>query len=149
MCSSDLPQHSIASHFRLLRFLRPKMPQSVRVFCGPKAMGRSPIRAGYRGHTVLSMPPSSSGGVTLAEALHMLEGFAIGDMEWHSPEHVHLLAEVWRRAYADRNRYLADPAFVKMPIETLTSRAYAAWRARDIDLSAATDRKSTRLNSSH
>ncbi len=102
------------------------------------AVWREPIRARYRGHTILSMPPSSSGGVTLAETGHILETFALGDLPWHGPRHIHLMAEAWRRAYADRNAYLADPDFVKMPVETLTSPAYGAWRARDISLEKAT-----------
>jgi gamma-glutamyltranspeptidase/glutathione hydrolase len=99
---------------------------------------REPIRCRYRRHTLLSMPPSSSGGVTLAESAHILAGFELGDLPWHGAEHVHLMAEAWRRAYADRNAYLADPAFVPIPLETLTSPAYGVMRARDISLQRAT-----------
>ena len=99
---------------------------------------REPIRARYRGHTILAMPPSSSGGVTLAESGHILETFPLGELPWLGARHIHLMAEAWRRAYADRNAYLADPDFVDMPIETLTSPAYGAWRARDISLEKAT-----------
>ena len=93
---------------------------------------RDPVRFSYRGHTILSMPPPSSGGTTLAETCHILETFSLSDLEWHEPRHLHLLAEAWRRAYADRNHYLADPDFVEVPVETLISAEYGASRARTI-----------------
>jgi gamma-glutamyltranspeptidase/glutathione hydrolase len=93
---------------------------------------REPIRCRYREHTLLSMPPSSSGGVTLAETAHILARFELGELPWHGAEHVHLMVEAWRRAYADRNAYLADPAFARIPVDVLTSADYGAWRARDI-----------------
>ena len=102
------------------------------------ALWRDPVRARYRGYALLSMSPSSSGGATLAEICNILEGFPIGNLPWHGSRHVHLLAEAARRAYADRNHYLTDPAFASMPLETLTSPEYGAWRARDISLEAAT-----------
>ena len=102
------------------------------------AVWRDPLRFRYRDHTVLAMPPSSSGGVALAEAAHIIETSAVGDLRWHCAEHVHLLAEAWRRAYADRNHYMADADFIDLPLETLLSRAYAEWRASDVSLHAAT-----------
>lgn len=99
---------------------------------------RDPVVFDYRGHTVFSMPPSSSGGVTLAEMSNILEGYDLGAMPWHGAEHIHLLAEAWKRAYADRNEYLADPDFVDMPIEQLTSEAYASARRASMSLEAAT-----------
>lgn len=101
------------------------------------AVWRDPIAFTYRGHTVYSMPPSSSGGVTMAEAANILEQYDLSAMRWDGAERIHLLAEAWRRAYADRNHYLADPAFVEMPLDVLTSDAYAAFRARDLDRAAA------------
>jgi gamma-glutamyltranspeptidase/glutathione hydrolase len=68
----------------------------------------------------------------------MLEGFAVDQLAWHGAPHVHLLAEVWRRAYADRNHYLSDPAFAGMPLDVLLDPAYARWRARDVALERAT-----------
>ncbi len=99
---------------------------------------RDPVVFDYRGHTVLSMPPSSSGGVTLAEIANLLEGFTLSSMEWHGAEHVHLLAEAWKRAYADRNEYLADPDFVEMPMARLTSDEYAAERRAGLSMERAT-----------
>jgi gamma-glutamyltranspeptidase/glutathione hydrolase len=78
------------------------------------------------------MPPPSSGGATLALTAHMLGTFDVSHLPWHGAGHVHLLAEAWKRAYADRNRYLADPDSGVMPLETLTSPVYGAWRAQGI-----------------
>nr|AKQ04674.1 ggt, gamma-glutamyltranspeptidase precursor, gamma-glutamyltranspeptidase [uncultured Gemmatimonadetes bacterium Rifle_16ft_4_minimus_7] len=86
---------------------------------------RDPIVIKYRGHTIYSMPPSSSGGVTMAEALNILEGYDPLP-EFGSVAYVHLLAEALRRAFVDRNQYLGDPAFVSMPLDRLLSKKYAA-----------------------
>ncbi len=103
-----------------------------------EAAWRDPISFRYRGHTVISMPPSSSGGATMAEMANILERWDIGSMPWHGPRMIHLYAEAWKRAYADRNHYLADPDFVEMPLGRMTSEAYAAERAGTISTSAAT-----------
>ena len=102
-----------------------------------RAVWREPVRFRYRGHSFLSVPPPSSGGVTLGETAHILERFPLGELPWHGSAHIHLLAEAWRRAFADRNHYLADPDFVPMPLETLNSSEYGAWRALDISMDAA------------
>jgi gamma-glutamyltranspeptidase/glutathione hydrolase len=99
---------------------------------------REPVSFDYRGHEILSMPPASSGGVTLAEAANILEGFELGELAFDGPERVHLLAEAWRRAYVDRNHYLADPDFVEMPLDVLLDDDYARWRAADIRPDSAT-----------
>ncbi|MGD8362523.1 MAG: gamma-glutamyltransferase family protein, partial [Gemmatimonadota bacterium] len=91
-----------------------------------EAAWRDPIRITYRGHTIVSMPPTSSGGATLATMAKILEGYDLGSLQWHGVEHVHLLAEAWKRAYADRNTYLADPDFVEMPLERMVSDEYGA-----------------------
>lgn len=102
-----------------------------------KEVWREPVRATYRGHTVLSMPPSSSGGVTIAETLNILEGFdsltAFG-----GTRRTHLLASAYQRAFVDRNEKLADPAFVPVPIAELTSKSYAARLRGTIDTARAT-----------
>ncbi len=103
-----------------------------------EAVWREPIRFQYRDSTVLSMPPPSSGGVALAEILNILEGFDLARLGFHSPAHVHLFAEASKRAFADRNAYLADPDFVSQPTATLTSDAYAAVRRTAIDAHRAT-----------
>jgi gamma-glutamyltranspeptidase/glutathione hydrolase len=102
------------------------------------AAWRDPVSFTYRGHTVLSMPPSSSGGATMAEMANILEGYDLSATGWNSTESIHLLAEAWKRAYADRNHYLADPDFIDMPLERMTSAAYARERASTISSGAAT-----------
>jgi gamma-glutamyltranspeptidase/glutathione hydrolase len=88
---------------------------------------RPPLRGTYRGYEVLTVPPPSSGGVALVECLNVLEGYDLAKMGFASADHVHVVAEALRRAFADRARYLGDPAFVKdMPVERLVSKDYAA-----------------------
>lgn len=103
-----------------------------------EARWREPIRFTYRGHEVISMPPPSSGGATLAEMLEILEGYDLRAMGHNSARHAHLFAEAARRAYADRNAYLADPDFVPQPIARMTSEAYAAERRANISPNRAT-----------
>jgi len=103
-----------------------------------EAVWREPVSFSYRGHTVISMPPSSSGGVTMAEMANILELYDLGSLPWHGHERIHLYAEAWRRAYADRNHYLADSDFIDIPLGRMTSRAYAQERAASISLNAAT-----------
>ncbi|OAF09119.1 gamma-glutamyltransferase [Bradyrhizobium neotropicale] len=91
-----------------------------------QAIIRQPLRGTYRGYDIVSMPLPSSGGVVLIEALNMLEGFQLADLKQGSPQSLHLLIEAMKRAYADRARYLGDPAFVNAPIETLIAKDYAA-----------------------
>jgi len=86
---------------------------------------REPVRINYRGWTVLSMPPSSSGGVTMGEILNILEGWRTLPA-YGTPELFHLEVEAMRRAFTDRNRWLGDPDFVQMPVKRLLSKGYAA-----------------------
>ena len=97
-----------------------------------RAVWRDPVEFTYRGYTVLSMPPSSSGGATMAEMANIVETHDLGGLPWHSGEMVHLLVEAWKRSYADRNAYLADTDFVDIPLERMTSKAYAVERGADI-----------------
>jgi gamma-glutamyltranspeptidase / glutathione hydrolase len=101
------------------------------------AAWREPVRATYRGYTVLSMPPSSSGGVTIAETLNILEGFD-SLPPFGTARRAHLLASAYQRAFVDRNEKLADPAFVPVPIAELTSKTYAARLRATIDTARAT-----------
>jgi gamma-glutamyltranspeptidase / glutathione hydrolase len=87
---------------------------------------RTPVRGSYRGYDIVSMPLPSSGGVVLLETLNILEGFKLRDMPQGSVESLHLLIEAMKRAYADRARYLGDPAFADAPLARLTSKDYAA-----------------------
>jgi gamma-glutamyltranspeptidase/glutathione hydrolase len=88
---------------------------------------RAPLRGTYRGYEILSMPPVSSGGTALIQMLNVLEGYDLAASGWGSAENTHLTIEAMRRAYADRARYLGDPAFnPSMPIARLVSKEYAA-----------------------
>jgi len=93
---------------------------------------RDAIRTNYRGYTLLTMPPSSSGGITISETLNILENFAPLPPPG-SAEYTHLVAEALRRSFTDRNEKLGDPAFVKVPLDQLTDKAYAKSLASQID----------------
>ena len=87
---------------------------------------RAPIHCSYRGYQITSAPPPSSGGTTLCEILNVLSAYPLAQWGRHSATSVHYIAEAERRAYADRNTYLADPDYVKNPIAQLLSPRYAA-----------------------
>ena len=97
---------------------------------------RRPVRGTYRGHRIVSMPPSSSGGVVLIEMLNILEGYKLGALD--EAARLHLMIEAMRRAYADRAAYIGDPAMVNMPLQQLMSKRYAAKLRSTIDPERAT-----------
>jgi gamma-glutamyltranspeptidase / glutathione hydrolase len=103
-----------------------------------RAEWRTPIEFAYRGHRIISMPPASSGGITLAIMANVLEGFPLDRLGWDSDVSLHLVAEAMRRAFADRNHFLGDPDFVAFPQELLVSREYAARLGATIDRGRAT-----------
>jgi gamma-glutamyltranspeptidase / glutathione hydrolase len=86
----------------------------------------APISCRYRGFTILSAPPPSSGGVILCEMLQVLEAYPLKSLGFHSSATVHLMIEAMRSAYRDRNTYLGDPAFVDNPVGRLLSVGHAA-----------------------
>ena len=100
---------------------------------------REPVRGTYRGYEVVSVGPTSAGGVHIIEALNILEDFDVARMGFGSSDFLHLLAETLKIAFADRFEYLGDPDFVEVPVAGLTSKAYAASRRSEIDLARATD----------
>lgn len=101
-----------------------------------RVVERQPLKFTYRGATVTSAPPPSSGGVTLAQALNILERLPYATV---APAlRMHFTIEAMRRAYQDRGLYLGDPDFVRMPLARLTSKPYAAQRAAGIDPEWAT-----------
>ncbi len=102
-----------------------------------EAKWRAPIEVEYRGFQIISMPPPSSGGITMAQMLNIVEAFELRELGWHSADAIHLAVEAMRRAYADRNYYLGDPDFVDMPVERLLSQAYADSLAASIDMRQA------------
>jgi gamma-glutamyltranspeptidase/glutathione hydrolase len=97
-----------------------------------------PVTCAYRGYTVISAPPPSSGGVTLCEMLNILQGYPLGHYGYRSAAEVHVMTEAMRRAYFDRNRSLGDPAFVTNPVRRLTSPIYADILRKMIDPKKAT-----------
>ncbi len=99
---------------------------------------RTPVEGTYRGLRVVSMPPPSSGGVALLQLLNMLEGFEPAKLGHHSAAHLHVVAEIEKRVFADRSEYLGDPDFHDVPVARLISKAYAAGRAKGISLAART-----------
>jgi gamma-glutamyltranspeptidase/glutathione hydrolase len=102
-----------------------------------RATVRAPVAGTYRGYDVFSMPPPSSGGVHLVEMLNVLEGYPLGALRHGSPEALHLMIETMKRAYADRAEFMGDPDAVSMPLDRLTSKAYAAELRAAIDPSRA------------
>jgi gamma-glutamyltranspeptidase / glutathione hydrolase len=91
---------------------------------------RQPIHGVYRGYKIISAPPPSSGGVSMVEALNILESFDLRESGDRSAESIHLIAEAYRRAYFDRSEFLADPDFIKVPVAQLIDKRYGtAWRA--------------------
>ena len=97
---------------------------------------REAVVSDYRGYTLITMPPASSGGITMTESFNILEQFAPLP-PFGSTRYLHLLAETFRRSFQDRNAKLADADFVPVPREELTSKSYAQSLARQIDLSRA------------
>jgi gamma-glutamyltranspeptidase/glutathione hydrolase len=110
---------------------------------GYRAEWREPVRFEYRGYTAYSMPLPSSGGVVLAMVARMLAEDDLKALGWHSAAHVHLVSEAWRRAYAARNQYLGDPAFVKVPLAQLLDGAHVASLRATITPLQATPSKET------
>ena len=99
---------------------------------GYRALWREPVRIDYRGYTIYSMPPASSGGVTLGLILNIMEGY--GKLPaFGSPALLHREAEAMRRAFTVRNTTLGDPAFVKMPLDRILSKDYAAQLRSEVD----------------
>ena len=99
---------------------------------------REPIIGNYRGYTVASMGPPSSGGPLIIQMLNMLENFDVASMERNSTQFVHMLTEIQRLAYADRAIHLGDPDFYPSPIPMLVSKDYARKRLGLISMDIAT-----------
>lgn len=95
------------------------------------------VRGSYRGYDVLSMPPPSSGGALLIQLLNILEGYELEGGP-NAPQTLHLMVEAMKRSYADRAEFFGDPAFVKVPLDRLISKDYAARLRATINRSQAT-----------
>ncbi|GEM54325.1 gamma-glutamyltransferase [Flavobacterium branchiophilum] len=105
---------------------------------------RQPIVFPYKNLNIIAMAPPSSGGITLAQILKQIEPFDIQTLGYHSTQSMQLLTEAERRAYADRNYFLGDPDFVKIPQKTLLNENYLKLRMKDFSFDKAT--KSSELN---
>ena len=90
-----------------------------------KVIEREPIMGSYRGYTIASMPPPSSGGVHLVQMLNILEGWDLNKYGLHSAKTINMIAESMKRAYSDRSVHLGDPDFFDVPVKTLISKQYA------------------------
>ena len=102
-----------------------------------RTIDRDALRGTYRGFDIVGPPPPSSGPLHIIQMLNILEGYDIGALGFGSADTLHLLAEVMKIAFADRAAATADPAFVKVPVEKLLSKSYAAERRARIDLGRA------------
>ncbi len=90
---------------------------------------RQPVIGSYHGYQIVSICPPSSGGTVLIEMLHALEGYDLHASGHNTPSTIHIMAEVMKRAYFDRAKYLGDPDFVNMPLSRLLSKGYVnQWR---------------------
>jgi len=104
-----------------------------------EAVWREPVVLDYRGYEIITMPPPSSGGITMGQILNIVENFDLASFGWLSADHVHVAVEAMRRAYADRNYFLGDPDFVEIPRDRLLSQSYADSLASTIDMASASD----------
>jgi gamma-glutamyltranspeptidase/glutathione hydrolase len=106
-------------------------PMTLQDLQGYRAIDRAPTHVNYRGVDVYGMAPSSSGGTTVGEALNILGNFDLGAMSRVQALHHYL--ESTRLAFADRNRFIGDPAFVDVPLAQLLSDRFGLQRACLID----------------
>lgn len=97
----------------------------------------APLRSAYRGYEVVTMPPPSAGGLFVAEALNVLEHFDLAGMGRTSAATLHVLAEVMKLCFADRNQFAGDPEFTHVPVAGLLSPGYARARAAGLALDRA------------
>jgi gamma-glutamyltranspeptidase len=105
-------------------------------FRAQRAGWGEPLASAYRGVTLYETPPPTQ-GVSVLQMLRLIELFDVGAMDYLGPDHVHLLVQAKQLAFHDRDRVLADPDFVKVPVERLLSPAYAEERRRLIDMRRA------------
>ena len=102
-----------------------------------RTIERTPVRGTYRGFEIAGAAPPTGGGIHLIQMLNILEGFDVAKHGFGTADGIHLLAEVMKIAFADRNASTGDPAFVQVPVERILSKDYAAQRRADIDMAKA------------
>ncbi|HHM21526.1 MAG TPA: gamma-glutamyltransferase, partial [Bacteroidetes bacterium] len=98
-----------------------------------RAVWRQPIISQYKNYGIITMPPSSSGGIVLSQILGMIEPWPVGEYGFQKAPAVHLIAEAERRAYADRSKYLGDSDFYPVPLDSLLDEEYLRMRMADFD----------------
>jgi gamma-glutamyltranspeptidase/glutathione hydrolase len=103
-----------------------------------KSAWREPVTGTYRDYKIISMPPSSSGGICLIQLLKSVEPFAVGSKGHNSAASVHLMVEAERRVFADRSEFLGDPDFYKVPVDKLLAADYNRSRMENFDAGKAT-----------
>ena len=108
---------------------------------GYKVEVRTPVQGTYRGYTIYSTPPASSGGTHIVQLLNIMENFSVKDWKHNSTTHLHVMSEAMKQVFADRQKYMADTAFAPdVPLTGLTSKTYAKTQAEKISmLSSASD----------
>jgi gamma-glutamyltranspeptidase / glutathione hydrolase len=106
---------------------------------------RGPVRGTYRGYEIISMGPSSSGGIALIQLLNIMEKFPLAKWGWNSVKTIHYCTEAMKRVYADRAEYLGDADFVKVPVDWLISKKYSDKRRDEIDEEKATPSKDVKF----
>lgn len=110
-----------------------------------EAIERKPVKGTYKGYDIYSMPPPSSGGVTLIQMMNTMELVDWDTIEFNSAEYVHVVAEAMRRGFADRAEHLGDPDFnPDMPVNRLMSKAHAKNRFDNLDMTTASVSDSTK-----
>ncbi|MEP7186341.1 MAG: gamma-glutamyltransferase [Rhodanobacter sp.] len=111
---------------------------SMKDFADYSVVWGSPLSCDYHGYTIVSDPPPSSGGTTICQILQILKPYPLAQWGYGSVKSVHHVIEAERRAFADRNTYLGDPAFVKNPIDELLSPEHVAKMRATINPDKAT-----------
>ncbi len=99
---------------------------------------RLPLISDYRGNKIITMGPPSSGGVHIIQMLNILENYELNLYEHNSAEYINILGEVMKHAYSDRSKFLGDPDFFDVPIEKITSEAYAKEIYQSIEIGVST-----------
>ena len=102
---------------------------------------RKPIVADFKNYKIITMPPSSSGGVALIQLLRLVEPYPLHQWGWNSANTIQVMIEAERRVYADRAKWMGDMDFVDVPIEKLIGRNYLKSRWTDFDSTKATNSK--------
>ena len=99
---------------------------------------RKAITGNYKGYKIITMPPPSSGGIALLQLLHSVESYPLHRWGYNKDSTVQLIVEAERRVYADRSKYLGDPDFYKVPVDSLLKPAYIEGRMKNFNWNTAT-----------